>query len=546
MSKLIKFKKESREAIKKGVDILANVVKVTLGPKGRTVILDKGYGAPTVTKDGVTIAKEIELEDKFENVGAALVKEVASKTADIAGDGTTTATLLVQAIVSEGIAAIDSGADPINLKIGMDRAVEKVIENLEKNAKKIKNHKEVQEVASISANDVEMGKMIADVFEKVGKEGVVTVEESQTFGLSSELVEGLQFDRGYVSLYMMTNAERMEAVYENPYILITDKKISSIADILPVLEKLAKIGKKDLVIIADDVEGEALATLIVNKIRGVFNTLAVKAPGFGDRRKEMLEDIAIVTGGQMISEDLGIKLENIELNMLGEAGKIISTKDNTTIVDGKGTKGDIEKRIKQIRMQLSKATSEFDKEKLNERLAKLSGGVAVIKVGAATETELKEKKFRIEDAVAATRAAIDEGIVPGGGVALFEASRFEMKELKGVAMHGDQAKGIDIIKRALEQPIKTIAENAGKNSTEVFMAISDAEKGTGFNATTGKIENMVDKGIIDPVKVVKTALQNASSAASMILISEAVVVDKPEEKKETPPMGGMGGMGGMM
>ncbi|HAM96111.1 MAG: 60 kDa chaperonin, partial [Candidatus Azambacteria bacterium GW2011_GWB2_46_37] len=472
MAKQIIYDEAARAAIKRGVDKLANVVRVTLGPKGRNVILDKGYGAPTITKDGVTVAKEIELEDKFENVGAELVKEVASKTGDVAGDGTTTATVLAQAIYAEGVSAVDSGASPIVLKRGMEKAVEKIIEILERGKKTVSGDR-IKEVASISANDAEIGGLIAEVFKIVGKEGVVTVEESQTFGLEKEIVEGLQFDRGYVSPYMITNAERMEAIYENPYILITDQKISSLNDILPVLEKVAKSGKKELVIIADEVEGEALATFVVNKIRGTFSALAIKAPGFGDRRKEMLADIAAVTGGEVISEELGRKLENADLTMLGEARKVIATKDNTTIVGGAGSKTEIEKRIKQIRLQIEQTTSDFDKEKLQERLAKLSGGVAVIKVGATTETELKEKKYRIEDALAATRAAIEEGIVPGGGVALFNAAQeLDLKTMK-ISAVGDEAKGVAIIKAALEKPIRIIAENAGKDGNEVVQRITE-------------------------------------------------------------------------
>ncbi|OGD38356.1 chaperonin GroL [Candidatus Azambacteria bacterium RIFCSPLOWO2_01_FULL_46_26] len=542
MAKQIIYDEAARAAIKRGVDKLANVVRVTLGPKGRNVILDKGYGAPTITKDGVTVAKEIELEDKFENVGAELVKEVASKTGDVAGDGTTTATVLAQAIYAEGVSAVDSGANPVVLKRGMEKAVEKIIEILERGKKTVSGDR-IKEVASISANDAEIGGLIAEVFKIVGKEGVVTVEESQTFGLEKEIVEGLQFDRGYVSPYMITNAERMEAIYENPYILITDQKISSLNDILPVLEKVAKSGKKELVIIADEVEGEALATFVVNKIRGTFSALAIKAPGFGDRRKEMLADIAAVTGGEVISEELGRKLENADLTMLGEARKVIATKDNTTIVGGAGSKTEIEKRIKQIRLQIEQTTSDFDKEKLQERLAKLSGGVAVIKVGATTETELKEKKYRIEDALAATRAAIEEGIVPGGGVALFNAAQeLDLKTMK-ISAVGDEAKGVAIIKAALEKPIRIIAENAGKDGNEVVQRITEKEAGYGYDAAAGEYVKMIDRGIIDPLKVVKTALQNAASIASLLLTTEAVVTDIPEKKeKEMPQMPG-GGMG---
>ncbi len=423
MAKQIQYKEQARESLKRGVDKIANAVKVTLGPKGRHVVLDKGFGAPTITKDGVTVAKEIELKDKFENIGAELIKEVASKTGDIAGDGTTTATVLAQAIVADGFSAVNSGANPMVLKKGIDKAVEWVTKFLNQNKKVVKGYEKIKEVASISANDPEIGKLIADVFKEVGKDGVVTVEESQTFGLDKEIVEGLQFDRGYISPYMITNTERMEAIYEDPYILITDRKISAVADIVPLLEKISHSGKRELVIITDELEGDALATLVVNKLRGVFSALAIKSPGFGDRKKEILEDIATVTGGQVISEEKGMKLDGVEINMLGRAHRVVATKDNTVIIGGKGKKADIDKRVEQIRALLAKTTSEFDREKLQERLAKLTGGVAVIKVGAVTETELKEKKFRIDDAVAATRAALEEGIVAGGGIALFEAAK---------------------------------------------------------------------------------------------------------------------------
>jgi chaperonin GroEL len=540
MVKQILYKEKARETLKRGVDKVANAVKVTLGPKGRNVILDKSYGAPTITKDGVTVAKEIELENKLENLAAELVKEVAEKTADVAGDGTTTAVVLTQAMVTEGLAHIASGANPMILKRGMDKAAAKVMQILDERAEKITGRKKIEEVASISANDPDIGKLIAEVFEKVGKEGVVTVEEAQTLGVSHEMVEGMQFDRGYVSPYMVTNAERMEAALEEPYILVTDKKITSIAELLPPLEKVVQAGKKNFVIIADDIEGEALATLVVNKLRGTFTALAVKAPGFGDRKKEMLEDIAIVTGAKVISEDIGIKLENVTLEMLGEARRVVATKDDTTIVDGKGDKSEIEKRTKQIRAQIEKTDSEFDREKLQERLAKLSGGVAVIKVGAATETEMKEKKFRIEDAISATRAALEEGIVSGGGVALFEASEEITPEtIGGVARFGDEARGVELIKRSLEQPIRIIAENAGKDPNEVFQTLANKEnKGIGFNALTGEYVDMIKSGIIDPVKVVKTALANAASVSSMILTAEAIVAEKPEKKGA--PAGGMG------
>ncbi len=544
----------ARESIKRGVDLLANAVKITLGPRGRNVVLDKGYGAPVITNDGVTIAKEIELKDKFENIGAELVKEAASKTNDVAGDGTTTAVVLAQAMIAEGINLINSGANPMVLKRGMDKAVAKVSEILKKNSKPVTKER-IKDVAVISANDEEMGSLIAEVINKVGKEGVVTVEEAQTLGVGYELVEGLQFDRGYVSPYMVTDTERMEAGLEKPYILITDKKISSLAEIMPLLEKMVKSGSKNLVIIADEIEGEALATLVVNKLRGVFNVLAVKAPGFGDRRKELLEDIAAVVNGDVISEDKGMKLENVELNSLGEAKRVVASKDNTTIVGGGGSKSEIEKRIKQIKTQLEKTESEFDQEKLEERLAKLSGGVAVIKVGAATETEMKEKKFRIEDAVSATKAAIEEGIVAGGGVALFDVAKIMSKDLKNSffglmkdsknsdQVFGDEFKGISLVFHALEAPMRVIAKNANKDENEVIRIISSKEMGTGFNAVTGEYVDMISDGIIDPLKVTRTALQNAASIASMLLTSETLVADLPE--KNNPATAGMPGMGDM-
>jgi chaperonin GroEL len=540
MPKQIFYKEQAREALKRGVDKIANAVKVTLGPKGRNVVLDKGFGAPTITKDGVTVAKEIELKDKFENIGSELIKEVASKTGDIAGDGTTTAVVLAQAIVAEGFSAVNSGANPVVLKKGIDKAVEWVGDFLKKNKKAVTSYEKTKEVASIAANDPEIGKLIADVFKEVGKDGVVTVEESQTFGMTKEIVEGMQFDRGYISAYMITNAERMEAVYEDPYILITDRKISSIHDIIHLLEKLSKAGKRDLVVIADDVDGDALATFVVNKLRGNFNTLAVKAPGFGDRKKETLEDIAIVTGGQVISEEKGLKLDSVEIAMLGQAHRVVSNKDNTVIIGGKGKKADIDKRVSQIKAHLAKATSEFDKEKLQERLAKLSGGVAVVKVGGATETELKEKKFRVEDSIAATRAALEEGIVAGGGIALFEAAKqLSNKSIPDVSEFGDEAKGVTIVKAILEKPLRIIAENAGKDSNEVVQKVTSLEQGVGFDANTGEYVDMIKTGIIDPLKVVRTALFNAASVASLILTTEAVVTDLPEEKEggKMPPMG---------
>lgn len=536
MPKQIKYKEEAREALKRGVDKIANAVKVTLGPKGRNVVLERGFGAPTITKDGVTVAKEIELKDKFENIGAELIKEVASKTNDVAGDGTTTATVLAQAIVAEGFSAVNSGANPMILKKGIDKAVDWVIDFLNKKKKTVSSHEKIKEVASIAANDSEIGNLIADVFKEVGKDGVVTVEESQSTEMSKELVKGMQFDRGYVSAYMITNPERMEAVYDDPYILITDKKISSIQEIVPLLEKISHGGKRELVIIADEIEGDALATLVVNKLRGTFNSLAMKAPGFGDRKKEMLEDIAIVTGAQVISEEKGIKMESVDIPMLGRAHRVIAGKENTTIVGGKGKKQDIDKRISQLKSQIEKVTSDFDKEKLQERLGKLSGGVAVIRVGATTETELKEKKFRIEDAVNATRAALEGGIVAGGGVALFEASKeLNPKAIKGVLEVGDEAKGISVIKAVLEKPLRAIAENAGKDSNEVASKIFSMEPGMGFNALTGEYVDMFKEGIIDPLKVVKATLTNAASIASLILTTEAVVAEFPEEKEKGGP-----------
>jgi len=543
MSKQIKYKEEAREALKRGVDKIANAVKVTLGPKGRNVVLDKGFGSPTITKDGVTVAKEIELKNKFENVGAELVKEVASKTNDVAGDGTTTATVLAQAIVAEGFSAVNSGANPLVLKRGMDKAVDWVLEYLNKKKKAVSSYEKIKEVASISANDPEIGKIIADVFKEVGKDGVVTVEESQSTEMSKELVEGMQIDKGYVSAYMVTNTERMEAVFEDALILITDKKISSIQDIVPLLEKISKAGKRELVIVAEDVDGDALATLVVNKLRGNFLTLAVKAPGFGDRKKEILEDLATVTGGQVISEEKGMKLEGVELPMLGKARRVVAAKETTTFVGGKGKRPDIDKRVAQLKSQIAKSTSDFDKEKLQERLGKMSGGVAVLKVGATTETEMKEKKFRIEDAVNATRAALEEGIVAGGGVALFEASKeLSVKALKGVPEVGDEAKGVAVIKAVLEKPLRAIAENSGKDPNEVVSKVFTMESGMGFNAVTGEYVNMFEKGIIDPLKVVRATLVNAVSVASLILTTEAVVTDELEEKDNKPSMPPMGGM----
>ncbi len=545
MAKQILFNEKARRALKRGVDKLADTVRVTLGPKGRAVVLEKSYGSPVITRDGVTIAKEIELEDKVENAGAELVKQVASKTNDIAGDGTTTATLLTQVFVREGLKNVSSGVDPVGLYRGMERAYEAALAALKSMSKRIANREETEQVATISSRDQDIGSLIAEVIDKVGKDGVVTVEESQTLGLSKEIVEGLQFDRGYVSPYMMTNADRMEAVLENPYILVTDKKISAINDLLPLLEKLIQSGKKELTIIADEVEGEALATLVVNKLRGIFNCLAVKAPGFGDRRKEMLQDIATVTGAAFISEDVGRKLENIEITDLGQAHRVISNKDNTTIVGGKGPKAEIEKRISQIRSQLQKTDSEFDKEKLEERLGKLSGGVAVIKVGAATEVEQKEKQHRIEDAVSATKAAIEEGIVPGGGVALVRASAAVEELIQSLDKNQlPEIVGAKIILEGLRAPLQQIAENAGFDGAVVLNKVLGEKDDYGFNAASGQYENLVKSGIIDPTKVVRTALQNAVSAASMMVITEAVVAELPERKKKGGGMTGGGMPGG--
>lgn len=518
---------------------MADTVRRTLGPRGRAVVLDKSYGSPVITLDGVTIAKDIELEDRVENLGAELIKEVASKTNDAAGDGTTTATVLAQTFIREGLKAIAAGLDPVRLKYGMEQAREKAVATLQEFSKPIKSKEEVAQVATISARDSAIGDLIADVIYKVGKDGVVTVEQSQTLGLSKEIVEGLQFDRGYISPYMITNPERMEAILEEPHLLVTDKKIAALADILPILEKLVQQGKKELVIIADEVEGEALATLVVNKIRGIFTVLAVKAPGFGDRRKELLQDIAAVTGADYISEDVGRKLEAVQISSLGQARRVIANKDNTTIVGGKGERKLIEDRIAQIKTQLVKTDSEFDREKLEERLGKLAGGVAVIKVGAATEVEQKEKQHRIEDAVSATKAAIAEGIVPGGGVALVRVAQKISEEL---SKEGDEAVGAKIILEGLYEPLRQIAENAGHNGSVILNEVLRGKEDYGFNAQTGKFEPLVAAGIIDPTKVTRSALENAASIAALILITEAVVAELPEKKDKlsspTPP-GGM-------
>jgi len=535
MPKQIKYQEIARKKLKTGADKLANAVKITLGPKGRNVVLDKGFGPPTITNDGVTIAKEIELEDKIENLGAEIFKEVAEKTNDVAGDGTTTAVLLAQSLTSEGLKNVTAGANPLAIKKGITKGTEKIIEVLKKMARPISKKEEIAQVATIAAEDKEVGNLIAEVMEEVGKDGVITVEESKTFGLEKEIVKGLQFDRGYISPYMITDSERMEAVYEDPHILITDRKISSLQEILPVMEKIAQTGKKELVIIAEEVEGDALATLVVNKLRGVFNALAVKAPGFGERRKEILEDIAMVTGGQVISEEVGLKLENIEMKQLGLARKVVSTKENTTIIEGKGKKEDIDARIKQIKKELETTESEFDKEKSQERLAKLVGGVAVIKVGAATEVEQKAKQHKTEDALSATRAATEEGIVPGGGVALLR-SLSALDELK---VEGDEKTGVNILRRAIEEPIRQIAQNAGLDGAVVAEEVKKKEGGFGFNAQTMEYQDLMQSGIVDPTKVVRSALENAASAASMFLTTEAVVCDIPEEKKEK---GGMPSM----
>lgn len=539
MAKQVIYQEEAREALKQGVDKVANAVKITLGPKGRNVVIDKSFGAPTITNDGVTIAKEIELENKVQNLGAQIVKEAAEKTNDVAGDGTTTASLLVQAIFNEGLKAIAAGANPVILRRGIESATKMVVETIKKFSIPVTKKEEISQVASISAKDKEIGDKIAEVIDRVGKDGVVTVEESQTFGITYELVEGLKFDRGYVSPYMITNPERMEAVYNESKILITDRKISSLNEILPLLEKLAHTSKKELVIIAEEVEGDALATLVVNKIRGMFNAVAVKAPGYGDRRKEMLEDIAIVTGGKIVSEELGMKLEAVNLDVLGEARKIIVDKENTTIVGGKGDKSAIEKRIAQIRKQIKETSSDFDREKLEERLAKLSGGVAVIKAGAATEVEQKEKQHRIEDAISATKAAVEEGIIAGGGIAFvrahFELDKILKEKEKDPSVSRDEWMGMEIIKKAIVQPLIQIAENAGYPGLVVLEEVKKRKDYEGFNAQSGVYENLIKTGIVDPTKVTRSALENAASASAMLLTTEAVVVESPEKKEKSAP-----------
>ncbi len=539
MAKEIKFSEDARRSIEKGINKLADTVKVTLGPKGRNVVIDKQFGAPVITNDGVTIAREIELEDRYENMGAQLVKEVATKTQDVAGDGTTTATILAQGIIREGLKNVAAGANPIMLQRAISKGTEAAVEEIRKFSKQVDSKESIAQVASISADDEEIGNLIAEAMEKVGNDGVITVEESRSIGTTLEVVEGMQFDRGYVSPYMVTNTEKMEAELEEPYILITDKKIANIQEILPILEKIVQEGRP-LLIIAEDIEGEALATLVVNKLRGTFDCVGVKAPGFGDRRAEMLQDIAILTGGQVISEDLGYDLKDVTIDMLGKARRVKVDKENTVIIDGEGSQSAIEDRIKQIKVQIEETDSEFDKEKYQERLAKLSGGVAVIKVGAATETELKERKSRIEDALAATKAAVEEGIVPGGGTVLIDSISAVSKLLDET--DGDEKTGVAIVVRALEEPVRQIAENAGLEGSIVVEKVKELEEGIGFDALSEKYVNMIDAGIVDPTKVTRSALQNAASVASMVLTTEAAVVDVEEDD----PMAGMNGAGGGM
>ena len=541
MAKEILFNEEARRALGRGVDQLANAVKVTLGPKGRNVVLDKKFGSPTITNDGVTIARDIELPDPFENMGAQLVKEVATKTNDVAGDGTTTATVLAQAMIQEGMRNVAAGANPMILKKGIETAVKTLVEEIKKRSIKVSGKAEIAQVASVSAADEEIGGLIAEAMEKVGNDGVITVEESKGLQTALNVVEGMQFDRGYISPYMVTDLDRMEAVMDNPYILITDRKISAIADMLPTLEKVVKVGK-ELLIIAEDVEGEALATLVVNRLRGTFKAVAVKAPGFGDRRKAMLEDIAILTGGTVITEDMGRKLDSVELEDLGTARQVRITKDETTIIDGAGDKDVIAKRVNQIRAQVEETSSDFDREKLQERLAKLSGGVAVIEVGAATEVEMKDKKLRIEDALNATRAAVEEGIVAGGGTTFIDI----IPALNTLKATGDVQTGINLVKRAVEEPLRQIAYNAGLEGSVVVEKVKNTEAGVGFNALTEEYIDMVKAGIVDPAKVTRSALQNAASIASLVLTTETIVADKVDENAAVPAMPPMGGMGGMM
>jgi len=536
MAKQIIFDEEARRSLKKGIDILAVAVKTTLGPKGRNVALDKKFGAPSVTHDGVTVAKEISLEDPFENMGAQLLKEAATKTNDVAGDGTTTATVLAQAIVNEGLKNLAAGANPMQLKHGIDKGTEAIVEYIRNLAIPIESKKEIAQIASISAADDTIGDLIAEVMDKVGKDGVITVEESRGINFETEYVEGMQIDKGYVSAYFVTNAEKMEASIENPYILITDKKISAVQDILPILEKMTQQGRREIVIIAEDVDGEALATLVVNKLRGILNVLAVKAPGFGDRRKEMLRDIAALTGGEVISEEMGRRLDNTTLADLGSARLVISHKDDTTIVEGKGQAADIQARIRQIKAQIEETTSDYDREKLQERLAKLSGGVALIKVGAGTEVELKYRKTRVEDALSATRAGVEEGMVPGGGVALLNA----IESLDSLHLEGDAATGVTILRRALEEPLRQLAINGGRDGSVIAEGVRRAQKehknkNYGYNVLTDKYEDMVESGIIDPAKVTRSALQNATSIAAMILTTEALITDLPEKEKPAAP-----------
>src|SRR5579884_366710 len=539
-AKELLFEEEARRALERGVNILADAVKVTLGPRGRNVVLEKKFGSPSIMNDGVTIAKEIEVENPFENMGAQLVKEVASKTGDVAGDGTTTATVLAQAMVKEGMKAVAAGAKPLMVKRGIDRTVEALVEGIKAEATPVQGKGAIQQVATISANDRQIGELVAEAMERVTADGVITVEESKGTSTQLEIVEGMQFDKGYISPYFVTDPERMEAVLDEPYLLLYEKKISAVADLVPIMEKVARSGRP-IVLIAEDVDGEALATLVVNKIRGIINSVAVKAPGFGDRRKAMMEDIAILTGGRFLTEDLGIKLENLQLEWLGRAKRVVVTKDDTTIVGGAGEPQAIQGRIAQIKRQIEETESDYDREKLQERLAKLSGGVAVIQVGAATETELKEKKARIEDAIHATRAAVEEGIVPGGGVALIDA----IPALDKVQPSGDEEIGVNIVRRAVEEPARQIAENAGAEGSVVVNEIKGRPKGEGYNAATGKFENLVKAGVVDPTKVVRIALQNAASIAGMILTTECLVTEKKEEPKPAPA-GGPGGMGGGM
>ncbi len=543
MAKQIKFNEETRLALKKGIDTLADAVRVTLGPRGHCVALDKRWGAPSVIDDGVTIAKDIELPDPFENMGAQLVKEAATKTNDACGDGTTTSTILAHAIITNGFKNIAAGAEPMELKKGIEMATEAIIEQLKKVSTEVKGKEQIAQVATMTAVDRKIGDLIAEVMEKVGKDGVITVEESKGLEYETEFVEGMQFDRGYISAYFVTNTEKMETVIEDPYILITDKKISAISDLLPALEKILQVSK-NLLIMAEDIDGEALATLVVNKLRGTLNVLAVKAPGFGDRRKAMLEDIAILTGGTVISEEIGRKLDSVTVEDLGRARRATADKDNTTIVEGRGSDEAITARIKQIKAQIEETTSDFDREKLQERQAKLVGGVAVIKVGAATEVELKERKHRVEDALSATRAAVEEGILPGGGVALLNA----LPVLKKLGVKGDAATGVDIIRKAVEEPIRAIANNAGKDGSVIVDAVKKSKVGIGYDAENDEFGNMIEKGIIDPTKVVRSALQNAASIAAMVLITDSLVTDIPEKEgaPAAPDMSGMGGMGGMM